>query len=438
MQLINKFHKMETENALFNLGKEIDIPLWDIIRYHVYIKYYYPEKDSKRINEYPKHTKSDYISIITHFFLFIYNILFKRCENLVFTYSRYVNDEGLYYDKSALPIIKALNGNYMVIEAIREKRVVYKHIYDFRNIFRHFFPTKKIPYQYYEFINEVLISNFGENLISYKEINNIYNGFRSDYLFYKFVFYVKGTKKLIICTGNPKASIKAAKELNIDTYLVQHGGIELDEVDYSYPIEITQNSFILFSKYVLTLGDYWCHNINVPACKIISIGNDFFCNKPILESDNSILIISTIVHGDELSKLTKELAYLKPELKFIYKLHPNEFHFKNEYVEYFKKNKNVQIISNQIDTNILIAKSKLVVLIVSAVIYEALNQNKKVAVFKKINYERQLCLSKLPNIYFFNYASELFDILRKETITNSLKENFYKKTDFTLIQKILE
>ena len=140
---------------------------------------------------------------------------------------------------------------------------------------------------------------------------------------------------------------------------------------------------LLFSEYVLTFGNYWCKNFNVPAKKIISIGNDYFFCKPEVELDDSILIVSTVVHGIELSKLTIKAAKERPDLKFVYKLHPNEFQFKNEYFDYFKNNSNVYIISNEIDTTILIAKSQLVVLIVSAVIYEALNQNKKAAVLKK-------------------------------------------------------
>jgi len=40
MQLVHKFHKTESENSLFELGKNINTPFRDIIRYSVYIKYY--------------------------------------------------------------------------------------------------------------------------------------------------------------------------------------------------------------------------------------------------------------------------------------------------------------------------------------------------------------------------------------------------------------
>lgn len=436
MQLIHKFHKMESENNLFELGKEINLPLWDIIRYSIYVKYYYPEKDRIKLSESVKHGFKDYLRIVIKLITFVFSVFRKKSETVILTASRYIDKEGKYYDKSAMPIIKALEGNYLVVEPILGKEVAYNYMYDFCDLLRRFSKKKNISNEYYAKINAVLIETFGDCLISYDEINLLVRNFRSDYLFYKAFFSLINNKKLIICTGNPKASILAAKELNIETYLVQHAGIEIDEVDYSYPNDITSESSILFSDYILTFGNYWCKDFNVPAKKIITIGNDYFCNKPKVELDDSVLVISTIVHGGELSKLTLALAIERPDLKIVYKLHPNEFLSKYDYVEYFKNNINVSIISNEIDTTILIAKSQLVVLIVSAVIYEALNQNKKVAVLKKINYMRQLHLSKFENLYFFDLSEELFDILEKKE--EMCKSDFYKKSDLNLIKSIFQ
>jgi hypothetical protein len=242
------------------------------------------------------------------------------------------------------------------------------------------------------------------------------------------------TKKLFVATGNPKAILLAAKALGIKTYLLQHAGIEFDEIDYSYPEGISTNSNILFTDSLLTLGEYWCRGINVPAKRIISLGNDFFYSKPSDICDGSILIISTIVHGDELKTLTKQLAASRPDLNLIYKLHPNEYQFNDDYTHYFKSHTNVTILTDQIDISKLIARSQLVVLIVSAVLYEALNQNKKVAVYKKINYKRQLHLVGLPNMYFIDAAEEVSDILSKQLLP--VVVDFYKSTDSDMLKKV--
>ena len=154
----------------------------------------------------------------------------------------------------------------------------------------------------------------------------------------------------------------------VTKYLLQHVLIEFDEIDYSYPPYISICYNILFPKYIFTMGDYWCENLNVPAKRIIPIGNDFFYSKPKKQCDNSVLVISTIMHGRELSLLTKQLANIRSDLKFVFKLHPNEFQLYNDYVNYFKENTNVSIITNKTDTSILVAKSQLVILIVSVVL----------------------------------------------------------------------
>ncbi len=435
MQLIHKFHKMESEYRLFDIGKEIDLPIWDIVRYHVYLKYCYPEDERIKLSIISKHKPVEYLLLLWQFIVFIKGILFRKGENIILSASRYLNKDGKYFDKSIMPIIDVLGSNYLVIETILGKRVAYHYIINLNTIIRHFFPLKKIPLKYFAKINDALKQNLGENRITHDELNKIYSNYLSDYYFYKFIFRIKRTKKLIISTGNPKALLFAANKLKIKTYLLQHAGIEFDEIDYSYPKGIDRFSNILFPQQVLTFGEYWCKNMNVPAVKITSIGNNFFNFKPNLQSDDSILIISTIIHGNKLRTLTKDIADLNSKLRLVYKLHPNEFHLKNEYIDYFKNSSNVKVVTTETDTNILIAKSQLVVLIVSAVIYEALNQNKKVAIFKRLNYERQLTLSSLSNVYFFDSIEEFFKILSKNTIDQDT--NFYKPTDYTVIHGLL-
>ncbi len=427
---------MESDNNLFDLGKEINLPVWDIIRYSVYVKYYYPEKDRAKLSEAPTRNISDYIKLIFKIVPFVFTVLTNRKKNVILTASRYINDNAEYFDKSAMPIINTLDGQVLVFEPILVRKMAYKYLYDFSNLFRKFHKSDSIPLEYWTKIDAALTQNLGESLVTYDEVDSIVKIFKSDFLFFKTLFKILKNKKLIICTGNPKACILASKNLGIETYLVQHAGIEIDEIDYSYPSDIKNTSPILFADYVLTFGNYWCKNINVPTKKVIPLGNDYFCSKPNVESDDSVLIISTIVHGEELSKLTLELANKNSDLKIVYKLHPNEYHLKGEYNIFFKDNKNVNVITTEVDTSILIAKSQLVVLIVSAVIYEALNQNKKVAVYKKINYERQLHLMNYENCYMFDFAEELINILSVNTKESDF--DFYKKSDIPVIKNLFK
>lgn len=434
MQLIEKFHKMESEDSLFELGKEMKLPLWDIIRYSVYIKYYYSVTDRKRLETITTHTLPDYLRLINSFFLFFLKLPFQKGSNIVFSCSRYANQDKKQFDKAAFSILSFLKGNCMILEPILGKELSYDYLYDLSNVLRRFSKKRILSFNDFNKIEVALINHLGDCRITFNEINRLLLDFKSDYAFFSFLFRIKSTKKIFIATGNPKAHLMAAKNLNIETYLLQHASIEFDEIDYSYPEMITKADKILFPDCILTFGDYWCKGINVPTKKIIPIGNDFFYNKPNLDVDNTILVISTIVHGGELRKLTKQLASIRTDLKIVFKLHPNEFQYSSEYKIFFKDNLNVNVISDEIDTNILISKSILVVLIVSAVLYEALNQDKKVAIYKRINYERQINLLKLKNVYLFDNEQELISILKKENYRSEV--NFYKPTNYDLISKL--
>lgn len=425
---------MELENDLFSIGSEINLPLWDIIRYTVYRQYNYPKKERKKLDLPIQRSKKDLLVIANYIFTFLFGILFKRRKNLLITASRYVDKKGNYFDKSAEPILKALKKEYLIMEPLVGKKTNHKYLYDYSALLTRVYPKKKVPVEYYKTIDKVLTENLGEHSYSYGELNAAYTAFESQCFFYKLVLFFIKPKNLIICTGNPKSLIVAAKKYNVNTFLVQHGGIEKDEIDYSYTPDITSESHILFPENVLTFGSYWGRNINIPAKKVIPIGNDYFHSTPQADCDNSILVVSTIIHGGELKILTKNYAELRPDLKFVFKLHPNDFHLKNNYIDFFKNNKNVSVISVEEETNNLISKAQLVILIVSAVLYEALNQNKKVAVYKRINFERQLIFSNLPNVYFVNDASELDEVLTKKAEVLDL--NFYQKTDYSLLDKI--
>ena len=434
MILIEKFHKVEIENNFFHLGKEINLPIWDIVRNDVYFKYYYPEHERKRFEQIQKHSILDYFFLLKEAFLFIFKLFFQKGEIIVFSASRYIDADGQYFDKSAQAVIDCYEKSAIIIEPILRKNTKNQYVYDFSNVLRKFRKISILNQQDYDNLNVALTKEFGECLITLKDLNLILSNFTSDVRFYRWYFKLNKIKTIFICTGNPKAQIQAAKSLGIKTYLMQHASIEQDSAEYSYPLEININSRVLFSDVVLTYSDFWCKTINVPTKEIISIGNDYFLNPINATFDGSILVISTIIHGDILKALTMDYAKKHKDVKIIYKLHPNEFSFFNNYKSYFKDCANVSVISDEVDTSVLIEKCKIVVLIVSTVLYEALNKNKKVAVLKLLNYERQLHLNNLNNIYFFDNISELDTIIKKPTLNKSI--DFYKKTDTELIKKL--
>ena len=260
-QLIYKFHQVELDKKLFEIGKEVGIPLWDIIRYTVFRNLNYPEKDRNRLSQVKQKKIKEYLFILKEMFKHIFILPFKKADIIIFSNSRYLlPNKDKYYDKSALPIIKNLCSKYLVIESQSAKNVVYPYVYDLSNFVRRFYIRKHYYKQQYNSFKTILEIEFGSNLISESQFYDLIRTYKSQYLYYKAIFYLLRPKKIAICTGNPKALVKAAKLFGIESYLVQHGGIELDEIDYSYPPTFRQFDLLLFPDYLLTFGNYWCRN----------------------------------------------------------------------------------------------------------------------------------------------------------------------------------
>ena len=308
---------------------------------------------------------------------------------------------------SAHPFIKLANKNIIAVEMVMNKKVDYPFLCDFSNVFARLNKKVRLPYSVYTKIEAAVVSVMGENRLSYDELNYVYKIYDAEIKYYTLLLKKLHVKNVIICKGNPKAIIKVCRNMNITTTLVQHASIERDEVDYSYPDSIScENQMILFSDSVATFGSYWCTNVNVPVRNIITIGNDEMYNVPNLKCDNSFVVISSIIHGTELKYSAREIALSYPDRKVIYKLHPNEYHLKSEYIEFFRDVQNVRVIDIEDSTKNLVAKSSVVIAIVSAVVYDALHQGKIVAILQRINYRRQQCIMRNSNVFMYNTTQE--------------------------------
>ena len=432
------FLKMEEECNLFDFDIKNKIPLWDILRMHIYLKYHFPDlKDDNNKVENSFEFKS-IIAFFSSFFKSIYNFFNNKSANFILPCSRYIDDDGLYFDKAAMSIIENLVDDVFIFEyKSLNKEYKYKLINNYvvilKKIFRH---QKKIPKKYFFKIKYALVEYFGECKIDYEELNNIYNDYLFELRYYKFILSLKKFKRIFITqNGLQKGLIAAAKHLNIETYELQHGSFEVDHLAYSYPNSINYNSNIILQDYVITFSKYWGNYFNVPVKKMIPLGNDYFFNKPKLDSeDNSILIISSIIHGEVLSDLAIKLSLDFPDRIIKFKLHSNEYGRIDIYTKKISHIKNIKIIKNELEISQLIALSSLVILINSTVLYEALNQSKKVAIFKQVNYLGQQNVFNLPNVFVFEYVSEIRSILKIKNIEQeSIFFNPFNKKKFKLM-----
>ena len=430
MLIVDQFFYMEKKYSLFEIKENEKFPLWDILRSDIYrllvYKSYVKSLENIDINK-KKYIFNHIYNIIS----FLFHIPFFRKKYLIFPASRYMNSKGVYFDKSAISVIKLLSNKALVFEATF-KLLDYPYNYNYCFFFRRILKANNLNQKDYCIIKTALEDCFPENKIPYDYLNDAYMRFQKDFKFYSLLFKILKPQKVICSIGDFRALFFACKLQKIESILIQHSGIERDTIEFSYPSFVTLKSNIIFCDKLFTFGSYWGKNMNLPT-DVVPLGNDYFNNIPIDASDNSVLIISTIIHGNELKILTKEMALIRKDLIFNYKLHPNEYHNKQLYVDYFKNIENVIVLSLEYDTSILISRSQLVVLIVSGVLYEALNQNKKVAIYKKIDYDRSIIYQKIPNLFIVDNAIEVLSVINAENKKSN--ESYYSSIDFDLMKQ---
>jgi hypothetical protein len=437
---IDDFFEMEKKYSLFDIKTKDNIYVWDIMRYDIYYHSWniiFAKKNKKN-----KKSFQFYINAIFILIKSFLSLMTKKRENIIFTNSRNQDKNGRLFDIVSNDIITELQDNVLIVE---KKKVLnkykYKIEYNFVNLMKRIIPAKKLPVQTFNAINEIISENLNIHNITYKYLNNLYLQYQKEYIYYRTYFKWKRPKRIFFILNEiQKGLVAAAQSLQIPVFEMQHAAIDRTHAAYSYPNIITKNdNRVIIADYLLTFSDYWSNGFNIPT-KALTIGNNIFAkklNKTDIQ-DNSILFISSIIHGDYLSPIAIQYAQKHPNIEIKYKLHANEFKTEWQYKELFKNQKNISVIKNETPIDILIAKSKLVVLINSTVLYEALQMSTKVAIYKTMNYDTQFNCFKLPNVYLFDTTEELHEayISEKQETNIVFFEQFNREVFMNFITKI--
>ena len=431
MQFIKKFHRMEVEEDLFNSINYDGIFVWDILRYSVYSKLVFGTELLTFFDRTKNSNKNLYF-IFTNLLKNIFFFFKKKSEFMFFISSRSMLNDGLFMDKSSHDLITQIGSGF--IFETEKCHNIYNSCYDLVNLFSRFIYVREIDKdEYIEFSNK-LGKYFSKDLFTYDEYKFILKQHKKHFVYYTVLFKIFKPKKVVVSTGNPKALVHAARKMSIPIYLLQHGEVQFDQVDVSYPEFINYNSNIYFPDIFLTFGTYWSKGINIPARLIHPIGNNYYYQMPSIERDNSILFVSSIIHGEELSKLVKELSMKLPDRRFIFKLHPNEYNIPQYYISSLVDFHNIEVVRSEFDTSMLVSKCEWVVLISSTVLFEALHFGKNVAVYKKLNWERQLYNNSVSYLDFIENSNDFIHCLSKERFFEAV--SIFEPYNKDLVEKI--
>jgi hypothetical protein len=216
----------------------------------------------------------------------------------------------------------------------------------------------------------------------------------------------------VVCVNNGTmyGLFSAGKQMGVPVLELQHGSSNYRAIYWSYPHSIppTHPGLIAPAGY-LTFSDFWNGNTYFPVRMTRSIGNDYFFQKPTVGNCSGVLIISTYMHHEELSKLAVDLADLDGGKKIYYKLHPHQFEGKAAIAAAFAERSNIVVICDEIDFPQLFESCDYVLGVHSTVLYIALQAAKKVCLYRRSIYFWHEDI--FPYVEIFDDVFELRDIL---------------------------
>lgn len=432
---VDRFFKMEQEHNLFSLRDINGLPVWDIVRFDIYLNYTF-STESNRVKQSVYNKFLVALVGVLRVFLSILHLLFVKREVLIMEHPRY--KKGKYeFDAAIQDFIDCERNNFISVSSYKALQKFDHFIeYDFQPVyFKLFFLPRSLQDTEVDAIQSALKSISLEPVTS-QRINHIYNVFLSEYQYYQWYLRLKKPRRIIVNRDSTKKGlIAAANRLNIPIYEVQHGMFTKNHLIYSYPSSIDLKiGDIVVPTALFTFDSYWGADIRVPF-RVVPTGNTYFSFdesiKTSIESNctrNKLLIISSKVHAHLLTQLVSEyLRETRSETDIVYKLHPNEYSSKQFYEQYFAAYSNVKVVADETKMSELLIDTKLVVLINSTVFYEALNYGIPVAVFRRMNFDSYITLFNKPNVFSFDTIEEFINLTTR--VSPSEPMSFFKQFD---------
>lgn len=423
------------------LHLEIDgVKPWQYLRMDIY----YILAQKANILEIQNSSQKSFSMILKNSFKLIKNSILhnpffniQKVDNIVFTHNRSKKVDGKnidIYTQYFIDSLKDAQASYLCYEKpfhgshirVREENtfytdlilsvsIIYGKMYTIEDKIKLDF-IKEIENE----INNKLHIDFNLLELFKKNIGR----FQAGYKIYYYLFSKIKPKKIYLVAGYSFLGdmIKAAKDLNIETFEFQHGVISKYHLGYSFPnkqrLEYYPNKFYSW-------GTFWNASIhNIFGKNIIDAGFLYFQHvkeryNNIHKIDNKIIIISQTALGNQIMHETLEIIDGLKTYQVYYKLHPEEYIRYKEYDSYhaLKEYKNITFLKD-CDLYNHLAESTIQIGVFSTALYEGIEFNCNTFLYDLpgVEYMKDLIETKCANMLSMDNISEK---------TNPYKETFF-------------
>jgi hypothetical protein len=424
-----KFLEFESKNDLFQL-EEDGIHVWDVLRHHAFVEYSWDNyKDQGPLREPALRMLRRILIRAGYLIIFLFR---KGRPNLFFIHSRERRPDGRFLDRNANDLLERMGNDSFLLETFEGDGVRYAYPVDLINPASLFNRVYKLFYRNrdYSWLVEKINSELGlrwNNAI----VNRYMLYFRSEVLFFKWVFRLKKIKRLYVSFHSQKSHYYAARLCGIESIEIQHGVMDYGHLDYNYPPGIVAGGKVHCPDVLLTYGAFWSREINYPVRKVLALGNSIVSRigrtrRPEPSGPLTLLFISADVFGTRLAELAIEYVELHPGSTILFKLHPNQFSRRKEYLDRFRQYPAIRVLTNEQATSELILHCDAVVMIQSTIAYEALQAGVPVFIYKRMTYFRHRHLFDHPNVSLIDDAQE---IVVREKSSVGKEDIFFEEFD---------
>lgn len=173
------------------------------------------------------------------------------------------------------------------------------------------------------------------------------------------------------------AFVKAARELNIPTYELQHGNMGKYHLCYGWP---HGGGAEYFPDYFLSWGKFWTKDAQMPINESHCVPCGFAHFNELTRKykgtpkEKVITVLSQGSLGNDLAAYVRKNIEAIKDFKIYYKMHPGEFVAWHTYPDlvWLKENEYVEVVTTQHNLYDLLARSQYAIGVYSTAVYESI------------------------------------------------------------------
>lgn len=446
-----------------------DIPLWRFERFTVHRYLSELEQKGESSTDITRTTKGINLKKYLTLFLKYSAVPGKHADIMIFNHSRRELQAGKYVCKytekisdkypNSITYEAPYNDSHLEPAATESLRYLDRIIlksYIYEMICRKCF--KKSYQRKYHSIECKINTLFG-NLCSDEDLKYITKSMTKNLYLIK---YRKKAFQRIIKKVKPKVIIEVvgysrnnmivneiAKKLGIPTIEMQHSQINNNLVQYMW---YDRKDIAQFPDYLFTFGEFWADDLQlpIPDDHIKAVGFPYFEEQIALTKGKQTmsnkemlpLFISQYLAGPSVYELALKCCQINPELKIIYKLHPNEYDIWETRYPMLKQNENIEVITDSsISLYECFTRASAVVGVFSGALYEALAFDLPVYLYKADYIEYMQKLIDVKGAIVVETAEELLKCIDQEMKTEISNHNIWAENSMnhlvTEINKIM-